>query len=446
MLIIHANLITWGLPNQILENYAIHIESGIIKEIGPSAELIQRFSDPSTIDARGQFVLPGNICAHTHFYGAFARGMAIPGLAPRDFPEILRKLWWPLDKSLTHKDIRYSTLVCLIDAIRHGTTLLIDHHASPNAIDGSLDIIADAVREAGVRAVLCYEVTDRDGPEKARAGIAENMRFIHKIDGDPTPLLAATFGLHASMTLSDQTLDDCKAENFSGGFHIHAAEGAADQLDSKTKSGLRVVDRLKLHGILGNQSILAHCVHVNRHEIDLLASTKTNVTHQPRSNMNNAVGAAPVERMLKSGVRVGLGNDGFLNAMWEEWKAAYLFQKAWHRDPRRMNGFDVAQMAIYNNAAIAEVFFPNTHLGRIETGSIADLIFVDYHPFTPMTPENLPWHIIFGFHESQVTTTIVGGKILMKDRQMLTLDEEEISAKASELAAQVWKRYEDKAK
>ena len=446
MLITYAAIVTWGVPNQILDDYAISIEAGTIREIGPSTALLRSHPDPAPVDTHGQFILPGNICAHTHFYGAFARGLAIPGTAPRDFPEILGKLWWPLDKALTHEDIKYSTLVCLIDAVKHGTTLLIDHHASPNAIDGSLDVIAEAVEQAGVRAALCYEVTDRNGPEKTKAGIKENIRFIKKQSarGRKQKAVAATFGLHASLTLSDATLEACRAE--ADGFHIHAAEGDADQYNSMAKSGTRVVNRLHAHGILGPQSILAHCVRVDEREIDLLAETRTWVTHQPRLNMNNGVGVAPVETLLRSGVRLGLGNDGFSNAMWEEWKAAYLVHKVWHRDPRRMSGTDVTQMAIYNNAALAKNFFPETSLGQIAPGASADLIFVDYHPYTALTADNLPWHIIFGFHESMITTTMVNGKILMKDRQLLTLDEEAISVKAKELAEQVWKRYRENLK
>ena len=445
MLVTHARLVTWGNPNQILDDHAIFIKNGIVKDIGPSAELIRRHPDPAPLDAGGQIILPGNICAHTHFYGAFARGLAIPGAAPHDLPEILKKLWWPLDKALTHEDIRYSTLVCLVDAIRHGTTLLIDHHASPNAIDGSLDVIADAVEQAGVRAVLCYEVTDRDGPEKAKAGIHENLRFIKKRSAveSQTSTVAATFGLHASLTLSEATLDACKESHPDEGFHIHAAEGDADQFDSLAKSGMRVINRLHAHGILGPQSILAHCVRVDDREIDLLSDSKSWVTHQPRSNMNNGVGIAPVEAMLGSGVRVGLGNDGFSNTMWEEWKASYLIHKAWNHDPRRMSGDGVVQMAVYNNAALASIFFPAGQVGQISTGACADLIFVDYHPFTPLTVANLPWHILFGFHESMITTTMVGGKILMKDRHLLTLDETEIAEKAKELAVKVWERYDN---
>ncbi|MEJ5225929.1 MAG: amidohydrolase family protein, partial [Anaerolineales bacterium] len=194
MLIKNATLVTWNAPNEILPGHAVFIEEGRIAALGPSAALEARYPHAETLDAHGQLLMPGLICAHTHFYGAFARGMAIPGDAPADFPQILQKLWWPLDRSLTEEDIRYSALLCLVDAIRHGTTTLMDHHASPNAIDGSLDIIAEAVTQAGARAALCYEVTDRDGPEKFRAGVAENLRFIRRVQSEGNPLLSAAFG------------------------------------------------------------------------------------------------------------------------------------------------------------------------------------------------------------------------------------------------------------
>jgi cytosine/adenosine deaminase-related metal-dependent hydrolase len=211
VLIHDARLITWGRPNEILEGQAVLLADGRIKEIGPQAELLRRHPQEDQLDGAGQLLMPGNICAHTHFYGAFARGMAIPGRPPRDFPDILRKLWWPLDKSLTLDDVRASAEVCLIDAIRHGTTTLIDHHASPNAIDGSLDVIAEAVDRSGLRAVLCYEVTDRDGRERARAGIRENVRFLQRCAGGVAGgRVAGLFGLHAGLTLSDETLDACR--------------------------------------------------------------------------------------------------------------------------------------------------------------------------------------------------------------------------------------------
>ncbi|MGW8251503.1 MAG: putative aminohydrolase SsnA [Anaerolineales bacterium] len=444
MLITNGKLITWEKPNRVLEGQALYIADGKIADIEAQEDLLARYPQAERLDAGGQYVMPGNICAHTHFYGAFARGLAIPGPGPKDFPEILQKLWWPLDRSLTIKDVRASTEVMLVDAIKHGTTTLIDHHASPNATDGSLDVIAEAVQQSGARAVLCYEVTDRDGLEKANAGIAENVRFINRLksEGESPWRVAATFGLHASLTLSDDTLEACRQAAPAGtGFHIHVAEHEADQYDSLAKSGLRVVDRLHRHGILGPKTIVAHAVHVQAQEVSLLAQTGTWVTHQPRSNMNNAVGAAEVESFLGAGIPVCIGTDGFSHTMWEEWKTAYLLHKVWHRDPRRMNGMDVADMGVYNNAALAGVFFPDAPLGTLVLGAHADLIFVDYHPHTPLNADNLPWQIIFGFHESMVTTTMVAGQVLMRDRQLLTLDEEAISAHARELAPGVWQRY-----
>ncbi|HLA87802.1 MAG TPA: putative aminohydrolase SsnA [Anaerolineales bacterium] len=444
MLITNANLITWESPNQVLQNHAIYIESDRIKEISTTKRLTAKYPKVKTTDANGQYVMPGNICAHTHFYGAFARGMAIPGPAPKDFPEILQKLWWPLDRSLDAEAVRYSALVCLVDAIKHGTTTLIDHHASPNFIDGSLDLIADAVDKSGLRAVLCYEVTDRDGSEKASAGINENVRFLRRLSSDPHPRLAGTFGLHASLTLLGGTLQACRAAAPDGtGFHIHTAEHEVDEYDSLIKSNMRVIDRLQKHNILGPNTIAAHGVHFDGREMEILKETGTWLTHQPRSNMNNGVGVAQVESMLRMGIQVCLGNDGFSNAMWEEWKTAYLLHKAHHRDPRRMGGYDVTQMAVYNNAALANLFFPSAPIGQIVPGATADLIFVDYHPYTPLTDGNLPWHIIFGFQQSMVTTTIVAGKVLMKDRELLTLNEAEISSRAREIAPRIWKRYEE---
>jgi putative selenium metabolism protein SsnA len=452
MLIINATLIPYDEPRAIIPDSAIYVENGLIAAIGATSELTSRYLDVERIDARGQYVMPGNICAHTHFYGAYARGMGIPGAAPKDFPEILNKLWWPLDKALDQESVYHSAMVCLVDAVKHGTTTLIDHHASPNAIEGSLDRIADALEVSGLRGALCYEVTDRDGPERARAGIEENLRFLRRVQGDASARgrLGALFGLHASLTLSDETLAGCRnAADQLGepvGFHVHVAEHSVDEFDALQKHGMRAVDRLQRFGILGEKSIVAHAVHVDAREIELLAETGTWVSHQPRSNMNNGVGLPPVESLLRAGVRVCLGNDGFSNAMWEEWKSAYLAHKLINRDPRWMAASTVEQMAVFNNRDLAQAVLGGPRVGVIEPGAAADLIFVDYHPYTPLNPGNLPWQIVFGFHESMVTTTIAGGKLLMRDRELLCLDEEKIISEAFRHAPSVWQRYESQAR
>jgi len=444
MLITHGRIATFGQQPQVIDDGAIYVEGDQIVAVGSTHDLLARYPNVEQIDAKGQLVLPGSICGHTHFYGAFARGMGIPGAPARNFIEILEKLWWRLDRALDEESIRLSALVCLIDAIRNGTTTLIDHHASPNLIDGSLDICADAIVQTGLRVCECYEVTDRNGPDGAKAGIAENVRFAKSLAARKSPLLAASFGLHASFTVGPATLDRCVAEAHALGlgFHVHVAEDAADEVDAERKYGLRVGEHLRAMNILGDKTLSAHCVHVNEAEIALLAKTKTKVSHQPRSNMNNAVGTSPVQAMLDAGVTVGLGNDGMSNNMYSEMKAAYFVHKANAHDPRAMSGDTVTRLAYENNAQIASLFWPKP-VGELTPGAYADIVFLDYFPYTPLTAGNLPWQIIFGVDGTHVTTTIVGGRVLMRDRVLLTLDEERIAAQARAVAPRVWQRFEE---
>ncbi|MCJ7737191.1 MAG: amidohydrolase family protein, partial [Anaerolineae bacterium] len=285
-------------------------------------------------------------------------------------------------------------------------------------------------------------VTDRDGSAVARAGIAENVRFARDMAAEGGSDLGASFGLHASLTLSDETLVACGAAAQSAGlgFHVHTAEDAADQEDSLRRSGKRVVHRLGDAGILGPRTIAVHCVHVDAGEIERLAETGTWVTHQPRSNMNNGVGVAPVEAMFNAGVKIGLGNDGFSNQMFAEMKAAYLVHKLARRDPRAMPGDRVMEIAYANNARLAQVFWPDAVLGELSEGAVADLVFLDYHATTPLTASNLPWHLLFGIEASMVTATVRAGRVLMRDRQLVTLDEEAITARSRELAQRLWSR------
>jgi putative selenium metabolism protein SsnA len=441
MLILGGNILTFDPEAPFIKGGAILIQGDQIAEIGPASELVKRYPGEKLVDTRDKLIMPGLICAHTHFYGAFARGMAIPGEPPRNFPQILERLWWRLDKALSYEDIRYSALVCLVDAIKHGTTTLLDHHASQGAIDGSLDVIAEAVEQAGLRACLCYEVTDRDGKERMEAGIRENERFIRKSQ-EKGGLVRATFGLHASLTLSDETLERCasSAQSLGTGFHIHVAEDKADVDDSLRRSGLRVVERLHRFGILGPRTIAAHCVHINEREMEILKETQTRVVHNPRSNMNNAVGTAPVVEMLKKGIEVGLGNDGFSNNMFVEMHTAYLVHRLAKLDPQALGADLILKMAFPHNAATAGLFWPEKPLGTIKAGAWADIVILNYYPTTPLTPENYPWHVIFGIDGTGVDTVIVGGKILMERGKVLTLDEEEITARSQELALKLWRR------
>jgi putative selenium metabolism protein SsnA len=439
MLIYNATVITFDDQNQIIDNGAVHFTNDTIDAVGDSRTLLAQYPADQPWDAHGMVLMPGQICAHTHFYGAFARGMYIPGAPAKDFPEILERLWWRLDKALDLAGVQSSAEVCLVDAIRNGTTTLIDHHASQRAIDGSLDAIADAVTTSGLRAALCYEVTDRDGLDAAKAGIRENSRFIQKVKADANQKrVAATFGLHASMTLSDATLAACVAE--AKRFHVHVAEHPADEYDSIARSGKRTVERLHDFGITGPESIMAHCIHIDTWEMALLKETGTFVTHQPRSNMNNAVGAADITTMLRGNMALCLGNDGFSNDMFTEMKVADLLQKVSHNDPRYLGADKVIQMAVYNNRRLAGSFFEKP-VGIIAPSAYADLILLDYYPTTPLSSANLPWHILFGVSGGHVHSTIAHGQVLMRNRELLTMDEAAITARSREVAKQTWERY-----
>src|SRR6266704_1273614 len=451
-LIGNGTVVTLGSENHLIEQGAVLVQGSRIGAIGSDTALRQQYPDALYVDANGGLIMPGFLCTHTHFYGAFARGMAIPGEPPRNFPEILERLWWRLDKLLTLEDTRASAEMFLADAIRLGTTCVVDHHASPNAIEGSLDVIAGAVEQAGIRACLAYEVSDRDGSAVTAAGIIENERFIRSLrttrnQHAEAGMIAASYGLHASFTLSPATLERCAAGGADSGvgFHIHVAEDISDENDSIGQYGMRVADRLEANHILGPRSIAAHCVHVNSAEVGRLAETHTNSVHNPRSNMNNAVGRAPAEGMLEAGVNVGLGNDGFSMNMMQEMKAAYLLHKLALADPRAMPADLVLNMAFQKNAHIIDaVFRPFAPtfppVGELSVGAAADIVLLDYLPPTPMSSGNFPWHLIFGMDAHHVNSTMVVGRWLMRNRQLLTIDEARIHARARELSQALWNR------
>ena len=444
MIITNSTIITWDQNHSILTGQSVVIKNSIIQKIGATEDILKEFPDDEIINANGKILMPGLICAHTHFYGLFSRGLYIPGKPPKDFPEILEKLWWPLDSSLLAEDVNYSALICLIDAIKHGTTTLFDHHASPLCIDGSLDEIESAFSDSGLRGVVCYETTDRYGIESRDKSINENLRMIEKLNtvDNEGGLIRATFGLHASLTLSENTLTRVREVLPSGvGVHIHVAEHGVDETDSTSKTGMRVVKRLEKHQLLGQDSILVHGVHLDDTEIEIVKETKSWMTHQPRSNMNNAVGMADVEKMLDIGIPVCLGNDGFSNAMLDEWRSCYLAHKLWNTNPQKMNGNSVLKMAVDNNSRLVSHFFKGDTIGKIQVGAKADLILVDYNPITELKSENIAWQILFGFRDSMVTDTMVDGNWLMNDRKLRNLDEGKIAAHALSLSKEVWKRY-----
>ena len=429
-------VVTLGAKNQVIWNGSVVTEGEHVVAVGAAAEMKKRFPDAESVDCAGKIVLPGFICTHHHFYSTMARGMAIPGEPASNFVEILERLWWKLDAALSADDVLLSAQIPLIECVRNGTTTVIDHHASPGYRDGSLDLIETAVRQAGIRASLCYEVSDRN---IMGGGVAENERFIKKI-GKGDGQIAAMMGLHASFTLSDETLEKCVgiAKDGGVGCHIHVAEDAADREDSLKKYGVPTVNRLDKMGATGEKSLFIHCVHIDEAEMDIIAGTKTAAVHNPESNMNNAVGVTPVLKMLKKNILLGLGTDAMSSDMLSQMRCAYLLHRLANRDPR-VAFMEAPQMLLQNNADIAERQF-GIRLGEIAEGRPADLAILDYQPPTVLSDANFLGHLIFGLVDATVDTTVCRGKILMQGRKLLTMDEERIAARSRELAPQMWQR------
>ncbi|MGA2488734.1 MAG: putative aminohydrolase SsnA [Anaerolineales bacterium] len=431
-------VVTLGEKNRVLWNATVVTDGELISAVGNPAEMKRRYPDAENIDCSGKIILPGFICAHHHFYSTMARGMAVPGEPAKNFVEILEKLWWKVDRALDGEDILLSAQIPLIDCIRNGTTTVIDHHASPSMRDGSLDLIETAVRQAGLRASLCYEVSDRN---IVGGGIAENERFIKKV-GKGDGQIAAMMGLHASFTLSDETLEKCVgiAKDGNVGCHIHVAEDLSDEEDSLRKYNTTIVNRLYKMGATGKNSIFVHCVHIDEDEMDVITKTGTIVVHNPESNMNNAVGVTPVLKMLSKGILVGLGTDGMGSDMLAQMRCAYLLHRLENRDPR-VAFMEAPQMLLQNNAEIVKRQF-GLQLGVIAEGHPADLAIIDYFPPTPFSEENFLGHLIFGLVDAVVDTTVCRGKILMQGKKILSMDEERLAAHSRELAPKMWKRLQ----
>ncbi|WP_312612449.1 putative aminohydrolase SsnA [Oscillibacter sp.] len=414
-------------------------DGGKIVAVGGTAELKAQYPQAEFVDAGGGVIMPGLINAHTHIYSALARGLSIAGNNPSNFLEVLEGTWWAIDRSLDLEATKASAQALVIDCIKQGVTTFFDHHASFCEIPGSLMRIAEVTKEMGMRACLCYEVSDRDGEEKAIQSVQENKDFIDYCEKNPDDMLKALFGGHALFTISDKTFDRMVAANNGRvGFHIHVSEGMNDVYDSLQNYGRRPVQRLQDHEILGPKTLLGHCIHVNTAEMDLIKATDTMCVNNPESNMGNAVGISPILQLCKKGILVGLGTDAYTNDMLESIKVALCSQRSNACLPN-VGWCEVTDMLFRNNAKIAGRSF-ETPLGVLRPGAAADVIVMDYKPYTPFSDENIDGHMLFGMTGRQCKTTMINGKVLMKDRVLTEIDEDAVNARILESSKRLWGR------
>lgn len=440
MILKNGRVITQDKDRPYIEDGAVVIEGNKIIAVDTTENILAKYKEEDIIDVDGKVIMPGFINTHHHIYSAFARGMASSGKPNENFLEILENLWWKIDKKLSLEDLKYSAYTTYIDCIKKGVTTVFDHNASSFAVTGSLDSIADAAKDLGLRTCLCYEVSDRDGEKIAQEGIDENINFIKKYNTDEQNMIKGMFGLHASFTLSDETLRKCDEElkGLNAGYHVHVAEGIDDLEQCLEKYGKRVVERLRDMDILGDKTIAVHCIHVTDDELNILRDTNTMVVHNPESNMGNAVGCQPFLELHQKGITIGLGTDGYTSDMTESMKVANIIHKHVKQNPSVAWG-EVPVSMFENNRKIAQKYFSGD-LGILRAGALADVIVVDYDPLTPMNENNINSHILFGFTGKDVVTTIIDGKVIMQDRKLVGINEKEIFKTSREVAKKLWDR------
>lgn len=438
ILIGNGKVITRDKARPYLEKGAVLVEGRNILQIGDCAALQAAYPQARFVDAKGGVIMPAFINVHSHIYSALARGLSIKGYNPTNFYEILDGQWWAMDRQLTLAGTRASAYATIIDGIKTGCTTIFDHHASYKEITGSLFEIEKAVKELGIRACLCYEVSQRDGEKKCDEAIEENANFITHCEKEQDPMVKAMFGGHALFTIDDKTFEKmAAANNGRTGYHIHVSEGLNDVYDSALRYGTRSVNRLLNNGILGERTMLGHCIHLNNGEMDILRDTGTMVCNNAESNMGNAVGCAPIRQMMEKDILVGMGTDSYTFDMLEALKVSLIIQRHNACMPNVAWG-EVTRMLFENNAKICARYFPDT-LGVLKPGAAADIIIMDYKNFTPFSGANVDGHMIFGMTGRQCEFTMCAGRILMEDRKLVGIDEEAVNAHIMEEGVKLWK-------
>lgn len=437
LLIKDGLIVTMDKDRHIYKKGSVAIEDGKIKAVGRVKE---KEKPDEIIDARGKIVMPGLICSHTHMYGMLLRGAPLKIESPTDFHQILERVWWPMDETMTKRDAYASTLISCLEFIKTGTTFFADTYSGPHSIAGVLDRIASTVKESGLRGLISFEATERHTHAQGASGMRENVRFIKKIKKKRRSRVGGMVSIHASFTVSDELLQYGRkvASQYKVPITIHTSEGLIDPYHNLERYGKRTVERFYDIGLLGSDVVLAHCVHVNDDELALIKKTGAKVAHNPMSNMLNAVGVAPVVKMQMMDIPVGLGNDGYIFDGFENIRAAFLLHKLALRDPRVITPMEALEMATIRGA---ELYGLENKLGSIEPGKLGDIIIINpsLAP-TPLRSESVVGHIVNTVDGDDVETVIVNGHIVMRNRKVLTLDEEDVVETSRKSGERLWQK------
>jgi 5-methylthioadenosine/S-adenosylhomocysteine deaminase len=435
-LIQNAVIITMDPQRRVLTNTDLLIEDSIIASIGKG---LKEKAD-RVIDGTGRMVLPGFICGHTHLYGIMLRGAPMDIKPTTDFLQILDRIWWKVDSAFVNEDAYASALASCYEFVKSGTTCFADTYSGPGSVEGVLDEIAKGVTEIGIRGILAFEATERNSKEEGERGLKENVRFLKKLQKTPHDLLYGMYSLHASFTLSDELIKKTReqADQLPAPLTIHTSEGLIDVYHNIERYDKRTVERLFDLGILGSDVVLAHCVHVNHDELELIRGSGATVAHNPMSNMNNAVGVSPVKEMYELGIPVCLGNDGFIFDAIENIRTAYLIHKVHHLDTRVTTPQQVIEMATINGA---QIYGLANKLGSIETGKQADLVMLHPNPrVTPILPGGVYGYIVYGCTAHDVEHVFVNGNQVVEDHQVISIKQEAVEKVLDRVVPALWKK------
>ncbi len=437
LLIENGIVVTMDLQRRVIPDGSVAIRGAAIEAVGKRTEVKRKFKPELTIDAEGGIITPGFVCAHTHLYGILLRGSSLRIHPPTDFTQNLQRIWWPVDEALTHEDAYSSALSASLEFLRTGTTTFADTYSGPNSIEGVLDHIARAVEEVGIRGVISFEATQRHNHEEGFRGLKENLRFIAKKQNQK---VMSMISLHASFTISDELIKAVVESSSKTGatVTIHTSEGLGDLYHNLERYGKRTVERLNDLGLLGPKTVLAHCVNVNRDELELIRKSDTRVAHNPMSNMLNAVGVAPVTKMRNLGITVGLGNDGYIFDVFENMRTAFILHKIHHRDPRVMTPLEVLEMATIN---AAKSYGLGDAIGSIEVGKRADIVVIKPKLLpTPLSASSVYGHLVNTIDGDDVDTVLVDGEVVLQERRPTKVKMDKVSQISRRSASKLWRR------
>lgn len=432
-----------ALINVRIFDYKNYIENGyvifdeLIHEVGDMKSFKESKKDSYVvIDGKGKLVMPNFVCAHSHIYSIFARGLALP-FNPHNFQDILDQMWWKIDSKIDNQISYYSAIAAGSEFLLNGVTTVIDHHASGSEILGSLSSLRKGLKDVcHIRSVLCFETSDRYPVDEC---IKENMSFINKKHSEYD---AGLFGMHASMSLSNQTLKKISKKLNGNPIHIHVAESEMDVIDCKEKYDTTIVERLDSYHLINPNSLIVHGVFISDKELDIIKDRKAYIVVNTTSNLNNAVGVTDIKKFLDKGIKVMVGNDGLSSSMATEYLNAFYLTRYKNNNPTAINLGDIVD--IINNAYEYVSGLLNIRLGKLETGYVSDFMLVDYEPFTQMDKSNAFGHIFFGlFPNFKPTDVFVSGKLVVKKGKinLAKVNKELLIAKKA--SSELWKKVKE---